>query len=187
MVPTFVFHPAESHFPMNASEYAKECTLGPKGNYVWPHGSRPSPFNPDAPVYRHVSGSLTQYWLFYSYNDAYYFGNHVADIESVFVNSDAHMMHLSQHGNFETVEFGAVMPKVYIAKGSHACYPSAGNKSLYCCGLINDKCADGIEWQPHNIIDLDANPDDPFVTHKGDWGQEGVSALTVRPEWSRMV
>lgn len=168
---------------MDAEVYARHCTLGAQGNYVWPHGDAACLFNPRAPVYRHVVGPVIQYWLFYSFNKAGYgLGDHEADWEYVRVNHDARTMAMSQHDGDDVVQWESVPPKIYVALGSHAMYSSPGRKWRY-CGFGNDVRGNGIEWTPTTIVDLKDDEPHPVLLHKGDWGQRGVSALTVRPYW----
>jgi hypothetical protein len=147
---------------------------------------------------RDAQGRLwLQYWLFYYYNDYQLLGplsggNHEGDWELVQLRLDAGAKPVqavySQHKQAESRRFIGTTPIVYVARGSHANYFSAGT---HWTGTWLDQ-ADG--RGPQIVPRLDILDDaTPWALWPGTWGDTKPGALPldsgsprspgVRPHW----
>jgi Subtilase family len=164
-----------------------------KGDYLLAHdeslredwlAARALPGNADVVYCRIAEGKgrrWLQYWLFF-YNNPYKkwgFGQHQGDwewIQIAVVDGKPKETSYSQHGQCEprkwedvpTVGGAGVVPVVYIASGSHACYYEA-DKHLRIFGVANDHTADGgVVLRPTPYMLDDAV--DRWIHWPGTWG-----------------
>lgn len=142
-------------------------------------GERNERLDAAVPVLVHVvkDGHITyiQYILFYPYNGAtpvlggvFWAGAHQADLENVTAEvhgSDLKGYYLSRHGDevfyrTEDLEERDGRRVIYVARGSHANYPSAGSfRRVYGCAYdVTD--SHGCTWQPETFTQL-FNPGEP--------------------------
>lgn len=136
----------------------------------------------------------------YYYNNAYKWlgiyvgGEHQADIEHIRIRVskinniyEVSKIYFSAHSKDQgrwvkskNIEWYNNIPNkrpiVYVAKGSHANYPSSGIW-FRVFGFANDKTKKkgAIKWNPKNIINL--NERDDLMTYNGDMGNNGVDDL----------
>lgn len=157
------------------------------------------------------------YIFFYAFNDsfpvffnAFPMGAHDADIEHITLEVDATNLEIERvfygahgQGDGKWVRWSKVekwqnteRPVVYIAKGSHACYPKPGYFVRF-AGAANDSCNRGTLWDVETfqlIVDKmdtkgNAHPQyDPktmgFLNYNGDWGFGQVSSLRWKSWWT---
>jgi hypothetical protein len=140
----------------------------------------------------HDQGIDIQYWFFYAYNS---FGpGHEGDWEHVTVRLDSDLAaakvffasHASESvwrsvGTYRTDEWGH--PVVYVAEGSHACYPVAGQQdrgSWYSAELPPDDFARGggpswDTWKALKLVGERSAPvsDQEWLRYTGHWGEIG--------------
>lgn len=133
-----------------------------------------------------------QYWFFYAYNP---FGpghegdwEHITlrlsrnlEIERVFFASHNKESRWFEPGQFDTTPNGG--PIVYVARGSHACYPFVGTIDR---GLLpSDETGKGRVWRTFPNVQIAAEHRQPTSGHEwlrynGHWGEIGAPATS---EW----
>lgn len=124
-----------------------------------------------APIYACVRETPNMYTIVYVVSFAYNpatvcfgsFGAHAVDNERVTVRVDKNTMQIidmyfgahqendgvwRQKGEF--LEHGG-RPVVFVAKASHAMYPTPGTY-VYAFGFANDHCGYGSIWEPHCVL-----------------------------------
>jgi hypothetical protein len=120
-----------------------------------------------------------EYWFWYYYNDKSVagFGKHEGDWESVLVGLDSqnkpNSIIFSQHqggmncyvGDVETNEEGG--PVVYVASGSHANYPLAGNYDLE---FVGEDYADGNGGTMTPPLEIIESQPPSWLGWPGHWG-----------------
>jgi hypothetical protein len=128
---------------------------------------------------------VIQYWWFFGYNDGPSSQNHQGDWEhATAVVRDDQLLgaYLAAHGratffdrsDLEPVQRDQVV--VYVAKGSHAAYPSAGVHGAFGTDLTDNG---GAQWDTSQyVVPL---RDRPWKRFAGAWGEVGVFADTTGP------
>ena len=156
------------------------------------------------------------YIFFYSYNAPFLIlglfniGAHDADIERVTLEVDPDTLKVERiffgahgQGNGRWIDWDKAekyentnRPIVYVARGSHACYPEEGYYIRF-AGAANDRCNKGYSWNIQNYqllvnkLDESGNINplyDPstmgFLNYAGDWGFGHVSSLMWKSWWT---
>jgi hypothetical protein len=128
---------------------------------------------------------VIQYWWFFGYNDGFASQNHQGDWEhatAVVRNGALIGAYLAAHGSATYYDRSRLEPEqgdqivVYVAKGSHAAYPSAGSFHT----LDVDKTdAGGARWDTSQYL-LPLR-DRPWKAFAGAWGEVGTIADTTGP------
>ena len=145
------------------------------------------------------------YMVFYAVNDGYSVcdgcvnigGYHVGDYEfvAVFLNKKTMMpekVYLSEHSwdlgqmlDYDDLQKVGDRIRVWVAKGSHANYPSSGVWTRI-FGFPNDKCEDGkVPWMPgaSSFVYMDENI--PWVRYLGRIGSKtSPGSPFYKPMWS---
>ncbi|WP_395847876.1 hypothetical protein [Cystobacter fuscus] len=131
-----------------------------------------------------------QYWLFYGYNESTHLisFSHQGDWEDIIVHTDNGLItgaSLSAHGertfhpvsSLQTYVDGNIQVLVvYVAKGTHALYPTVGN---FHTGGTDETRDGGVEWViTHDVQELQ---DQPWKDYAGAWGEVGEFATTTGP------
>jgi hypothetical protein len=139
------------------------------------------------PVFHHYrrSGDVhqIQYWWFFGFNDSLATFNHQGDWEHVTVHVVGGRVvgiYFAAHEGGEyreasRVAFHLGRPVVYVARGSHAAYPTVGT---FHYGV--DETADGgYAWDTSSLLGRLA--DQPWRDFAGAWGEVGSIATTTGP------
>lgn len=154
-------------------------TRSPAAGHSFPSGVVPAFYH-----YRRQAGlHEIQYWFYYGYNDSLGTFNHQGDWEHVTIQVSSGQIvgaYFSAHngGEYKTVPqmvFSNGRPVVYVARGSHASYATAGS---FFGGL--DQTADGgYQWDVS--FRLARLEDQPWRDFAGAWGGVGTIATTTGP------
>lgn len=135
--------------------------------------------------YRRIGNShRIQYWWFCGFNDSFASFNHQGDWEHVTVHVENRRIvgvFFASHedgqfvGATSGLRFVANRPLVYMAKGSHASYPTTGT---WMAGI--DVTSDlGIQWDTSRLLRPLASQ--PWKDFAGAWGEVGAIATTTGP------
>lgn len=168
--PIFYFHKDEKYYP---------CTIENAFNNI------NNTLTEDTPIYFYhdnINKYIT-YVLIYAYDSGIHnAGSHITDIEFVRVfydeNGNILKYYLSEHGRDSGLYCNENCIKdktVYVAKGTHAHYPTP-SIWLRGFGFANDVTRKDIIWKPKNIIEI-TNPQDILSTFGG-----GRAQWYARPE-----
>lgn len=153
-----------------------------------------------APVYGRIMSETAdqitlQYIFFYSFNSGYLicchvYGNHHADIEHVTITvnkttNKIDKMFFGAHGyqdgrwiKGDSLQYENERPIVYVARGSHACYPTSGTYyRIYF--LANDHCGKGKRWDPQ----LEKIANQAWLSYRGNWGFNHVTSMNRQSWW----
>lgn len=145
------------------------------------------------------------YMIFYAVNDKYTLVNdtinlggfHYGDWEfvSIFINKDTQLpekVYLSEHSwdlgqllNYADLQKVGDQIQVWVAKGSHANYPSSGLWTRI-FGFPNDHCADGkIPWAPDASSFIEMDETLPWVKYLGRIGSTtSPGSPYYKPMWN---
>ena len=177
-------------------------------------GLSPSSLSSSVPMLCYVRDTPSHYELVYvfcyAYNAPYHvlavmwLGAHDGDWEHVTVRvakSSDHISHIyygahgwrdgvwKAAGEFETDKG---RPVVYVAKGSHACYPHAGRWLRIWAGA-NDLCARGWRWDADRTLLLhlsgsgtdEQDKEVSWLRYSGWWEFEGINSVHQQQWWYR--
>lgn len=141
-------------------------------------------------------GFRLRYWIFYPYNDFRPLGDfpqqrHEGDWESIEVVLNEQMRISSviyaQHGCGMTVPVGGferaagTHPVVYVAKGSHASYPTTGNQAGPCQVGRDRVATSNRTWDTWAGADLRDVTDESWYGYGGGWGEVGQTTYSTGP------
>ena len=177
-------------------------------------GSSASTLSSSVPMHCYIRDTPTHYELLYvfcyAYNAPYHvlllmwLGAHDGDWEHITVRVDKSSDRISHiyygahgwrdgvwraAGEFETDDG---RPVVYIAKGSHACYPNAGRWLRIWAGA-NDLCERGWRWDADRTLLLHfsstgtdvEDKDISWLRYSGWWEYEGINTPHQQQWWYR--
>ncbi|HKP89430.1 MAG TPA: Vps62-related protein [Thermoleophilaceae bacterium] len=134
------------------------------------------------------SGSWITYWLFYAFN-AKEKGQHEGDWERVSVRFDSRakptrIAYYAHNGAPRVCAFADVgriagrHPVVFSARGSHASYPSAGDR-VGASGKVDHTDDTGTRWR--TWVSGIRSPQVPWYGFGGAWGERGADRGTTGP------
>jgi len=160
------------------------------------NGAPPSEWRVYDHVRRIATGYDIQFWVFFAYNDSVGSANHEADWEHITVRTDDDGNFVSawyaQHEGGQrytatALTFAGTHPRVWVADGSHASYPSVGAFDIPNVPAFDDHTYDGGPvWQTWtNLIHVGekSNPrgGQHFIRYGGRWGEHGSTPWTTGP------
>ena len=138
-----------------------------------------------------------QYWFFYAYNDSVGPFNHEGDWEHITVTTDAAgnfvSAHYGQHEGGHSYTKSDLMfvhdnhPVVYVADGSHACYPRVGSHDIpNVPGFDDHTYSHGPVWETWKDWVNVGEKNHPrngqlFLRYAGRWGEIGNTDVTSGP------
>jgi hypothetical protein len=136
-----------------------------------------------------------QYWFFFPFNDAWGTFNHDGDWEHVTVTVDKdrvlQTIFFAAHEDGHRFDRSALQwseghPVVYIAKGTHASYPSVGEWDVDESPDDDETYDGGPVWQTwRNFVNVGEQRrvlnEQTFLNYAGHWGEIGVFDITTAP------
>jgi len=180
--PVLVFHPDEKWYPINFDQFMNTQSESTEP-YIYA-------FSRDE-----MGHTDLIYCMFYSYNEFKrnfgINGDHPIDLEHVTIrisNGTIEKIYYACHGYNDGItstpgqfELHDNRPVVYIARGSHGCYPH-GKTYNRAVGFASDYCARGRVINNYNLIILSEN--DLMMTMKSQFGPK-TGALTSQQWFSQ--